>query len=83
MGAWGAGGFENDVILSGWDFGLSIRSSGSAMDIDGRGVWTSPIRVYGAGLRRLAPKLPTGRLVIEFADGRLKVAGTTFPASEV
>ena len=77
------GGFEIDAFFSGWEFGLSIRSSESAMDIDGRGIWASPIRVNGAALRRLAPKLANGRVLIEFADGRLKIAGTEFPASEV
>lgn len=79
----GPGGFEADVILSGWEYGLSVRSSDSAMDIDGRGTWASPVRVKGAALRRLAPKLPKGRLLVEFSDGRLKIAGTEFPASEV
>src|SRR4051812_35257875 len=72
--------FEADVILSACDDGLSVRSSNSAMDIPGSGIWTSPIRVNGAGLRRLAPKLGGPNIALSYADGHLALNQTRVPA---
>lgn len=76
-------GFEADVILSAGENGLSIRSSNSAMDIPGEGVWASPIRVSGAGLRRLAPKLAGPTIALSYSDGELALNQTRLPAGEI
>lgn len=63
--------------------GLSIRSSDAAMDVAGEGSWPSPIRVEGAALRRLAPKLAGPAVTFSYADGQLAVGTTVLTASEV
>ena len=75
--------FESDVILALADDGLSVRSSNSAMDIAATGVWSSPIRVNGAAMRRLAPKLAGREVALCYADGQLALNQTRVPASEV
>lgn len=75
--------FESDVVLSASEDGLSVRSSNSAMDIPGSGVWASPIRVNGAALRRLAPKLGGREIALSYSDGHLALNQTRVPAGEV
>jgi hypothetical protein len=75
--------FEADVILSAGEDGLSVRSSNSAMDIPGSGVWASPIRANGAAMRRLAPKLSGSEVALSYADGQLALNQTRVPAGEV
>jgi hypothetical protein len=75
--------FESDVILSAGEDGLSVRSSNSAMDIPGSGVWSSPIRANGASMRRLAPKLSGPEIRLSYADGHLALNQTNVPAGEV
>jgi hypothetical protein len=75
--------FESDVIISAGADGLSVRSSNSAMDISGDGVWSSPIRVNGAAIRRLAPKLSGSDISLSYSDGHLALNQTNVPATEV
>ena len=63
--------------------GLSIRSSDAAMDVPGEGSWPSPIRVEGAALRRLAPKLAGPLVTFTYADGQLAAGTTVLSATEV
>lgn len=75
--------FEKDVVLSAGPDGLSVRSSNSAMDIQGTGLWASPVRINGAALRRLAPKLSGPDVTLTFAEGHLAINQTKVPAAEV
>ena len=77
------GGFESLVTFAACDGGLSVRSSNSAMDIPASGIWSSPIAVDGATLRRLAPKLAGPKIELCYADGRLALNGTQLSAREV
>jgi hypothetical protein len=79
----GRGGFEMLVVLAASDDGLSVRSSNSAMDIRGTGVWSSPIGVAGATLRQLAPKLSGPTVELSYSDGELALNQTRIPAREV
>lgn len=80
-------GFEPWVILAAvpeaLGGGLSIRSSDAAMDVSGDGTWPSPIRVEGAALRRLAPKLARPLVTLVYADGQLAIDTTVLSATEV
>lgn len=48
---------ERDLTFAACPGGLSVRSSFAAMDIEGEGEWISPIMVYAAAIRQVAPKL--------------------------
>lgn len=63
--------------------GLSLRSSDAAMDVPGEGSWPSLIRVQGAALRRLAPKLAGPFVTFTYADGQLAIGTTVLTATEV
>ena len=80
-------GFDPWVILTSLSevsgSGLSIRSSDAAMDVDGEGSWSSPIRVEGAALRRLATKLAGPAVTLTSADGALAIGTTRLSATEV
>jgi len=75
-------GFEPDVMFVACPGGLSIRSSGAAMDIPAEGAWVSPITANGAALRRLTPKLAGPVITLSYEAGRLKLNATSVPARE-
>jgi hypothetical protein len=81
--AGGRGGFEPLVTLAACEAGLSVRSSNSAMDIPGAGVWGSPIAVSGVTLRQLAPKLTGPTIELSYCDGQLALNQTRLPAREI
>lgn len=63
--------------------GLSFRSQDAGVDIPATGTWPSPIRVAGAMLHALAPRLSGPAIVLAYADGQMTVGTTRFPATEV
>lgn len=81
----GKGGIsvESEVMLTACPEGLSVRSSYAAMDIDGYGVWPSPVMVHGATLRKIAPKLQGEEITLSYEPGRLKLNGTSLTARDV
>ncbi len=80
-------GFEPWIVLAAvpeaLGGGLSVRSSDAANDVPGEGSWPPPIRVEGAALRRLAPKLTGPHVILTYADGRLAIGTTVLSAGEI
>ena len=74
---------ESDVTILSCPEGLSIRSSFSAMDIDGEGTWTSPIMAHGATLRQIAPKLTGPTITLRYEGGKLFLNQTSITARDV
>ena len=63
--------FESDLTLVACPGGLSVRSSFSAMDIDGEGEGASPIMVYAPAIRQVAPKLAGPTITLRYEPGKL------------
>jgi hypothetical protein len=76
-------GLETDIVFAECSDGLSIRSSAALMDVEGSGVWTSPVAANGPALRRLAPKLSGTEVTLRYSAGRLLLNGTSIPAREL
>jgi hypothetical protein len=74
---------EKEVVFTGLQDGLSVRSSDAAMDIPGSGTWASPIAANGATIRRLAPALTGPEIQLSYCDGQLALNTTRISAREV
>lgn len=74
---------EPDVTFASCPEGLSIRSSFSAMDIDGEGTWTSPIMAHGASIRQVAPKLTGPTITLRYEAGKLFLNQTSITARDI
>ncbi|MBA2920771.1 hypothetical protein GON01_07130 [Sphingomonas sp. MAH-20] len=70
------------IITAGPD-GLAFRSADAAYDVSARGSWPSPIRVPGAVLHALAPRLDGPEVTMVYADGKLVLGRTVLDAVEV
>lgn len=71
------------LVIAAGDDGLSFRSADAALDVPATGTWPSPIRVAGAVLHSLAPKLAGPDVTLVYADGQLVIGTTVFSATEV
>lgn len=76
-------GLETEIVFAECSGGLSVRSSAALMDIEGSGVWTSPVAANGPALRRLVPKLSGTEVSLRYSAGRLLLNGTSIPAREL
>ncbi|WP_168157372.1 hypothetical protein [Erythrobacter sp. QSSC1-22B] len=74
---------EPDVLIMACTEGLSFCTANMACDIPSNGSWPSPIRVNGAMLRRLAPKLLGPDIVLHYENKRLMINAMEISASEV
>lgn len=74
---------ERDLTLAGFPGGLSVRSSFAAMDIDGEGEWVSPVMVYAAAIRQVAPKLEGPTITLRYEPGKLYLNNTSFEARDI
>ncbi|WP_324261685.1 hypothetical protein U4960_00625 [Altererythrobacter sp. H2] len=74
---------EPDVVIMRCAEGLSFRTAQMACDIPAEGSWPSPIRVNGAVLRRLAPKLVGPEVALLYQDGAITLNGTSVTAREI
>lgn len=71
------------LIIAAGEDGLSFRSSDAALDVPAQGTWPSPIRVPGAVLHALAPRLEGPQVTMVYADGKLVIGRTVIDAAEV
>ncbi len=72
------------LIIAAHPFGgLSFRSDDAAVHVPANGAWPSPIRVAGAVLWRLAPRLDGTMVTLVYADRQLVLGRTLLPAEEV
>lgn len=74
---------EHDLTLTACLEGLSVRSSFAAMDIDGEGEWVSPVMVYAAVIRQVAPKLEGPTITLRYEPGKLYLNNTSFTARDI
>ncbi|MES2493112.1 MAG: hypothetical protein V4579_07535 [Pseudomonadota bacterium] len=74
---------ERDLTFTACPGGVSVRSSYAAMDIEGEGEWISPVIVYAAAIRQVAPKLEGPTITLRYEPGKLYLNRTSFEARDI